>query len=114
MKTLKLLSCILATTLSLLFSIGAPAQEIVPEAKTPSVDSSTEMTDGVIRKIDKNNKKITIKHSEIKNLEMPGMTMVFQVKDPVMLDKVKAGDKVKFRVEKEGGALVITDIQSSE
>lgn len=45
---------------------------------------------------------------------MPGMTMVFQVKDPVMLDTVKVGDIVKFRVEKEGGALVITDIQSSK
>ena len=69
------------------------------------------MTDGVIRKVDKNNKKITIKHGEIRNLDMPGMTMVFQVKQPELFDKVQAGDKVKFRAEKSGSAFVVTDIQ---
>jgi Cu/Ag efflux protein CusF len=45
---------------------------------------------------------------------MPGMTMVFQVKDPAMLDKVKAGDKVKFSAEKSGGAIVVTDIRPAK
>ena len=45
-------------------------------------------------------------HGEIKNLEMPGMTMVFQVKDPTVLDTLKTGDKVKFRAEKAGGGLI--------
>src|SRR4029453_12708637 len=54
------------------------------------------MTAGEVRKIDRENKKITLKHGEIKNLEMPSMTMVFQVKDPAMLDAVKEGDKVQF------------------
>jgi Cu/Ag efflux protein CusF len=111
MKPLKSYSIILALPLSLWFSVSALAQEIAPEAKIPLVNTSTEMTEGVIRKIDAANKKITIKHGEIKNLDMPGMTMVFQVKDPAMLDTVKAADKVKFRVEKEGGAFVITEIQ---
>lgn len=61
------------------------------------------MTDGEVRKIDKETKKITIKHGEIKNLDMPGMTMVFQVKDVALLDPVKVGDKVKFVAEKAGG-----------
>ncbi len=69
------------------------------------------MTDGEVRKIDKETKKITIKHGEIKNLDMPGMTMVFQVKDVALLDPVKVGDKVKFVAEKAGGAIVVTDIQ---
>jgi Cu(I)/Ag(I) efflux system protein CusF len=114
MKPLKSFAIILALPLSLWFSAHACAQEIVPEAKMPLVNTSTEMTDGEIRKIDKANKKLTIKHGEIKNLDMPGMTMVFQVKDPALLDTVKSGDKVKFRVEKEGGALVITDISPSQ
>ena len=67
--------------------------------------------DGEVRKIDPNNQKITLKHGEIKNLDMPPMSMVFQVKDPAMLDKVKVGDKVKFTAEQAGGALVVTDIQ---
>ncbi len=72
------------------------------------------MTDGEVRKIDLDNNKITIKHGEIKNLDMPGMTMVFQVKDPAMLEKVKAGDKVKFSAEKINGAFVVTEIQSQK
>lgn len=42
---------------------------------------------------------------------MPGMTMLFQVKDPAMLHMVKLGDKVKFKAEKIGGALAVTEIQ---
>ena len=101
-------------SLSLWLSIVAPAQETATEVKKSLVGNSADMTEGEIRKIDINNKKITIKHGEIKNLEMPGMTMVFQVKDPVMLDKVKAGDKVKFRAEKTGSAFVVTDIVPSK
>lgn len=69
------------------------------------------MVDGEVRKVDKDTKKITLKHGEIKNLGMPGMTMVFQVKDSAMLDKVQAGDKVQFKAERPGGALVITEIE---
>ena len=71
---------------------------------------SAEMTDGEVRKIDKDTKKITLKHAEIKSLDMPPMTMVFQVKDPALLDAVKPGDKVKFAVEKVGTAMVVTEI----
>ena len=69
------------------------------------------MADGEVRKIDKENKKITLKHGEIKSLDMPGMTMVFQVKDPAMLEKVKAGDKVRFAASKSDGALVVMSIE---
>jgi Cu/Ag efflux protein CusF len=44
---------------------------------------------------------------------MPAMTMVFQVQDPAMLDKVKTGDKVKFRAEKVDGAFTITHIDAA-
>ena len=88
---------------------GAPmAKDEMPTAV------SKDMTDGEIRKVDMESKKITIKHGEIKNLDMPGMTMVFQVKDPAMLDKVKAGDKVRFKAEKAGGAIVVTDIKPAK
>ena len=72
------------------------------------------MTDGEVRKVDKENKKITLKHGDIKNLDMPGMTMVFQVRDPAMLDMVKPGDKVMFKAEKVNGALVVTAIQAAK
>lgn len=72
---------------------------------------STDMTDGEVKKIDKSTNKITLKHGDIKNLDMPGMTMVFKVKDPTALDSLKPGDKVKFRAEKADGAIVVTEIQ---
>ena len=51
----------------------------VNPASAQFAQSPTNMTDGEIRKIDKEAKTITIKHGEIKNIDMPGMTMVFQV-----------------------------------
>ena len=89
----------------------AHAQTAAPSASSAMLANTGAMTDGEVRKIDRENKKITLKHGEIKNLEMPGMTMVFQVKDPAMLDTVKAGDKVMFKAEKANGALVVTEIQ---
>jgi Cu/Ag efflux protein CusF len=42
---------------------------------------------------------------------MEGMTMVFQVKDPAMLESVKVGDKIRFQAQKIEGALVVTELQ---
>lgn len=92
---------------------GAPMMKDEAKKEMPMA-MSKDMTDGEIRKVDMENKKITIKHGDIKNLDMPGMTMVFQVKDPAMLDKLKTGDKVRFSAEKTGGAIVVTDIQPSK
>ena len=88
----------------------AHAQTTAPVASGVMPMSAGAMTDGEVRKIDKENKKITLKHGEIKNLEMPSMTMVFQVKDSAMLDTVKQGDKIMFKAEKANGAMVVTEI----
>jgi Cu/Ag efflux protein CusF len=69
------------------------------------------LADGEIRRVDKEAKKLTIKHGPIANLDMPPMTMVFQVKDPAMLERVKAGDRIKFSAEKVGGAYTVTSIE---
>ena len=89
---------------------GAPMAPASAATTTVS-KSDLPLTDGEVRKVDMDYKKITIKHGEIKNLDMPGMTMVFGVKDAALLDNIKAGDKVKFSAEKSGGAIVVTDIQ---
>ncbi len=72
------------------------------------------LSEGEVRKVDKDAKKITIKHGPLANLDMPPMTMVFQVKDPAMLNQVKAGDKVKFQAEKVGGAYTVTRIEPAK
>jgi Cu/Ag efflux protein CusF len=69
------------------------------------------MTDGEVKKVDLDNGKITLKHGDIKNLDMPGMTMVFTVRDKGQLTNLKPGDKVQFMVVQEGGKMIITDIQ---
>jgi Cu/Ag efflux protein CusF len=79
----------------------------------PAMSQVNEMTQGVVRKIDKENSKITIRHEEIKSLDMPPMTMVFQVRNAALLDKVQVGQTVKFTVVQDGGKLVVIDIQGA-
>jgi len=69
------------------------------------------LTEGEVRKIDKENKKVTLKHAEIKNLDMPPMTMVFQLKDPAWLDKLKVGSKVRFAAENAATGMVVTELE---
>lgn len=76
--------------------------------------AKAEMAEGEVRKIDKEAKKITLKHGPIKNLDMPSMTMVFVAADPALLDKVKVGDKVRFTATNPGGKLTVTDIQAAQ
>ena len=85
-----------------------------PVPGAPAMEASADMSEGEVRKVDMETRKITLRHGEIKNLGMPGMTMVFQVKDPAMLDKVKTGDKVRFTAEKLNGALTVTNIESAK
>ena len=78
-------------------------------AATPTSDG--DLVDGEVRKIDKESGKITLKHGAIKNLDMPGMTMIFKAKNPTELDKLQAGDKVRFKAEKNNGAIYVRDIE---
>jgi Cu(I)/Ag(I) efflux system protein CusF len=71
-------------------------------------------TEGEVRKVDKATGKITLRHGEIKNLDMPPMTMVFTAKDPALLEKVKAGDKVLFQAEKDGTTYLVTAIEAKK
>ena len=70
-----------------------------------------DMVDGEVQMVDKQARNITLRHGEIRNVQMPAMTMVFGVKDSVLLDKVKKGDKVKFKVEALGGTPMVTLIE---
>jgi len=112
MKTLNLVVIVMVLSPGSWISVDVLAQEKPADTILQQPADPAELTEGVIRKIDRDNNKITIKHGEIKNLDMPPMTMVFQVNDPAMLDTVKTGDKVKFRAEKTGGSFVVTDIQA--
>ena len=72
------------------------------------------MTAGEITRVDKRGSKLTIRHAEIKNLDMPPMTMVFGLKDATQIAQFNAGDKVRFHVQDEGGSLTITRIERTQ
>jgi Cu(I)/Ag(I) efflux system periplasmic protein CusF len=69
------------------------------------------MSEGEVRKVDKEGGRVTIRHGELKHLDMPPMTMVFQVRDKALLDGIQQGDKVRFDVVDERGKMVVTQIQ---
>ena len=85
---------------SLLLSLAVSAAAAEP----------ADMTDAEVRKVDKDGARITLKHGEIKNLDMPAMTMVFTVKDKAMLDKLQPGDKIRFKAINDAGKLTVTEI----
>jgi Cu(I)/Ag(I) efflux system periplasmic protein CusF len=88
---MKRLSTLLATLV-----ISAPLL-----AQTPNVE-------GEVTKIDLAQARVTLKHGEIKNLDMPPMTMVFRVSNPKLLERVAVGDKVRFAAEKVNGSYTVT------
>lgn len=77
----------------------------------PAAKGTPGMIDGEVKKVDKEAGKITIKHGPIEERGMPGMTMVFRVKDAAMLDQVKAGDKVKFKADSVNGAMTLSSLE---
>jgi Cu/Ag efflux protein CusF len=87
----------------------------MPGAAMPAASSAAaQMSQGEVRKVDKEAQKMTIKHGPIPSLDMPPMTMVYRVKDPAMLDQVKPGDKIQFLADKVGGAYTVTKIEPAK
>lgn len=72
------------------------------------------LTEGEVKRINKETGKLTIKHGPILNLDMPPMTMVFYAADPAMLDQVQAGDRVRFIVEKINGKYTVTRLEQAQ
>jgi Cu(I)/Ag(I) efflux system periplasmic protein CusF len=100
-----------ATAAGVALASDAHAVHGKPAAPQVVAQANAELTEAEVRKVDMESKKITLKHAEIKSLEMPPMTMVFQVKDPAMLEKIKSGDKIKFAAEKLGSVYTVTVIE---
>ena len=90
--------------------LAAPMPSLHAQAPASAANEAT-WSEGEVRRVDRENKKITLRHGEIKNLNMPPMTMVFQVKDPALLDKAAVGTKVRFQAAQEGGSYLVTDLQ---
>lgn len=94
-------------------ALAQQAQDHASHHPAAGAETSAALTEGEVRKVDKDSKKITIRHGAIANLGMPPMTMMFQVTDPTVLERVKAGDKIRFAAEKRKGAFTVTRIEAA-
>ncbi|WP_310564515.1 copper-binding protein [Hydrogenophaga sp.] len=79
----------------------------------PSAPAAAELpwTDAHVRRIDTAAGKVSLQHGDIKNLDMPPMTMVFQVRDPASLTGLAVGDPVRFTAEKLLGVYTVLQIE---
>ncbi|WP_240632133.1 copper-binding protein [Alcaligenes faecalis] len=82
--------------------VAGSAYVVVAQAQEASAS-------GEVRRLDAEAGKITIKHGEISDLELPAMTLVYKI-DPALLANIKPGDKVKFTAKRDGGDYVVTKI----
>ena len=89
-----------------------PAPTATPAAAGSTADAV--MAAGDITRVDARSGKLTIRHDDIQNLNMPAMTMVFSLKDPAQATQYKPGDKVRFHAEDNNGALLITRIELAQ
>lgn len=92
-------------------SAASPA----PPASAASAPSAADWIDGEIRRIDVPQQRLTLKHGEIRHLDMPGMTMAFRLRpgllDTAQLTALKVGDRIAFQVESREGRLQLTALR---
>ncbi len=118
---MRLKTC-LATGLATL-ALGAQAQAQTPPAgsaadhaghhpaSASAASAQAPQSEGEVRRIDPAQGKLTLRHGPLANLDMPAMTMVFNLASPKLLEGLKEGDKVRFTAEKIGGRYVVTALQ---
>jgi len=117
MKSALLLIALLSAPLTAVHADGdsmpmkMPAGHDTPMQAAGKPGMNMSMADGVVRRIDVSNGKITLKHGPIASIDMPPMTMVYLVRPPALLNKVKVGDKVKFQAEEVNGNYIVTALE---
>lgn len=70
-----------------------------------------EYTKGTVKEVKADQEKVTVIHEELKNLDMPAMTMVFNVADPAMLEGMNEGDAIEFVADRIRGKITITELK---
>jgi Cu/Ag efflux protein CusF len=88
----------------------AIASLALPLAAFPA-EKADALSEGTVKKIDVANQRVMLKHGAIANLGMAPMTMMFKVRDPAQLKKLKDGDQVRFRAEEIGGDYTVVRIE---
>ena len=104
-----------AASLSFVSRSEAPAADSHAAHHTAAAnEQQADLSEGEVTRVDAAALKVTLRHGELKNLNMPPMTMVFRVQDAAQLAPLKAGDKVRFRAEQVKGAYYATRIEKAQ
>jgi Cu(I)/Ag(I) efflux system protein CusF len=82
-----------------------------PAAGAAATPATPALVAGEVRKIDRAQGRITLRHGPLPDLGMGAMTMVFRVADPALLEQIQEGDAVRFRATRENGALTVQALE---
>lgn len=83
-----------------------------PQAKAAA--SAPPFVNAEVVKVDAAKGAVTLKHEEVPNLKMPGMTMAFPVTDKKMLNGLKSDDKVRVQFDTVKGKTMVTTVERSK
>ncbi|MGC4396562.1 MULTISPECIES: copper-binding protein [Hydrogenophaga] len=108
---MKLTSILAVASLSLA-ALTQPAMAQTMDHGKMGMTQDLPMVDAEVRRVDKENGKVTLKHGAIKNMDMPPMTMVFTARDKAMLEGIAVGDKVQFTAVNEKGQMLVESIKA--
>lgn len=103
-----------ALALGLIWPLSGFAQANNQPPGAVEARPATALSEGEIRRLDPETGKLTLRHGEIRNLDMPPMTMVFTARDKAMLAGLKVGDRIRFAASNEGGRYLVTEIQPAQ
>ena len=84
---------------------------VLAASLTSAIAEEVTWTTGEVQKIDLAQSKVTVKHEEIKNLDMPAMTMVFFAPDKATIESLKAGDKKQFEFGDMNGRMIVKQVK---
>lgn len=91
---------------------GHAAAAAASQPATPAGNpAELPLVDAEVRRVDSRNNKLSLRHQEIPNLDMPPMTMVFEVADPALLEGLSNGDKVRVTVDEINGKYTVMSLQ---
>ncbi len=95
--------------LSLFLTVNLPAfAQHDHGAARPAAAQVAPLSDGMVKKIDMGAGEVVIQHGQLDSIGMPPMTMTFGVADKSWLNKLKAGDKIRFAAEMKGGNAIVS------
>lgn len=101
----------IAATLLVMSAWAGDGHVHTPGAGVQATAAAGGLAEGEVRRVDRAQGRVTLRHGPIESLNMPPMTMVFRVQDPAWLEGLKPGDVVRFQAERVNGVYTVTRIE---